>query len=191
MAKTAATKHRLYDQLPSAILAMNTSTLVPLSSTIPGIVEDLRYATSNNVCGRPLYASDYKALLREDAAEALKQAADEFKHQNLTIVIWDAYRPVEVQRELLEVCADERYVAVDSNHCKGITVDMTLQNDRGELLDMGTDHDEFSDRAHSNYDDLTAEQLKNRQIAKEIMEKFRFKQLATEWWHFDYEGDTA
>ena len=49
---------------------------------------------------------------------------------------------------------------------------------------MGTGFDNFSDTAHPDFANLAEEVLQNRSLLKNIMEKYGFKQLSTEWWHF-------
>ena len=49
---------------------------------------------------------------------------------------------------------------------------------------MGTGFDNFSDTAHQTFTALTKEILQNRNILKRIMEKYGFKTLETEWWHY-------
>jgi D-alanyl-D-alanine dipeptidase len=53
---------------------------------------------------------------------------------------------------------------------------------------MGTGYDDFSEKAHADYQGLSAEQKKNREILRTTMEKHGFAVLPTEWWHFDYQG---
>jgi D-alanyl-D-alanine dipeptidase len=158
--------------------------LVEIKSVIPDALLDVRYATSNNLTGQKLYQSA-ASQLRKQPLQALKKAADDFRRQGLQLVIWDGYRPVEAQAKLRAVCDDSRYVAKDSNHTKGITVDITLARD-GQYLDMGTGYDEFSNKAHANAQGLSAEQRQNRALLRDIMTKQGFTQLAFEWWHFDY-----
>jgi len=163
---------------------------ITIESIIPDAIVDLRYAGNDNIVGRPLYEKGYQARLARAAAEALASAAESFRQIGYRIVIWDALRTKEAQQELRIVCSDDRYVAVASNHVKGITVDLTLAAQEGAYLDMGTDHDEFNEKAHAAFDGLHEEQEKNRQLLSSVMTNAGFRQSPYEWWHFDFVADT-
>lgn len=156
-----------------------------IDERIPDAIIDLRYATENNITHKQLYASD-TAALRPQVLTSLADAADSLREHGYCVVVWDAYRPPKVQKELLAVCDDSDYVAQVSNHCRGITLDITLADMNGTLLDMGTDHDEFSPMAHAGSSLITPKQAANRALLKDALENVGFKQLPTEWWHFDY-----
>ncbi len=160
--------------------------LVDLSGLLPTAIIDLRYATNRNILGEVLDAS-VQPLFDERAAQALLNAVTLFSEQDLRIVIWDTYRTPTVQQKLRRaVNYDERYVLEDSNHCKGLAIDLTLARPDGTYLDMGTDHDDFSPRAHANATRLRPEQLANRQLLAVTMQRAGFSQWPYEWWHFDY-----
>ena len=85
---------------------------------------------------------------------------------------------------------DERYVAnpeKGSNHNRGCAVDVTLVSKTGGELPMPTGFDDFSERAHRDYHDLSPDVLRNRALLSEIMQRHHFVPFATEWWHFDHE----
>ena len=44
-------------------------------------------------------------------ARALAQAQQELNEKNLSLKIWDAYRPYSVTEKMWEMIKDERYVA--------------------------------------------------------------------------------
>lgn len=159
--------------------------LVVVADTIPDIVIDLHYSSSSNITGRPISA-EYTARLARPTVEALTRAAGELRLQGYRLVVWDAYRAAETQEILRQAQPDGRYVLERSNHTKGLAVDISLANLEGELLDMGTDHDEFTERAYAAAKELTPNQHKNRAVLTLAMGKAGFKQWPYEWWHFDY-----
>lgn len=165
--------------------------LVDIAALVPDAIIDLRYATTNNITNRILYTSKEQSMpqLDKPAALSLVTVAALLREQSYRLVIWDAYRPTEVQIALLAAESDNRYVNPKSNHCLGLATDITIADKAGNYLDMGTDFDEFSPAAHSDYNDLTTEQTTNRQILESAMTAAGFKQWPYEWWHFDY--DTA
>jgi D-alanyl-D-alanine dipeptidase len=76
-----------------------------------------------------------------------------------------------------------------SKHNRGCAIDLSIINLKtGKELNMPTPFDSFSRKAAADYADLSAEQLQNRELLKTVMEAHNFKQLKTEWWHFDYNG---
>jgi D-alanyl-D-alanine dipeptidase len=54
---------------------------------------------------------------------------------------------------------------------------------------MGTGYDNFTDTAHHGFTRLSNTVLQNRQLLKNTMEKWGFKALETEWWHYSWPND--
>lgn len=175
------TMERLYAQKADLVL---------VKTVIPDCILDIRYATTNNFTGKVIYTSDACYLL-EPALHALQQAADLFRTLGYRIKIWDAYRPRRAQYVLWDIVPDPRYVAdpvKGSNHNRGCAVDITLVDKEGIELDMGTEFDDFTPRAHRDAQDVCQEALKNRKILETVMYQSGFTGEPTEWWHFDFEG---
>ena len=84
--------------------------LIDLEKFIPGIVLDIRYATTNNFTGEKIYNMS-KAYARKPVAEAVKRAQAELQKQGLGIKIFDAYRPYKATVRFYEVYKDTTYVA--------------------------------------------------------------------------------
>jgi len=169
--------------------SQHDTSIVFLGDIDSTILTDVKYATSNNFTGKILYPTS-KVYTRKIVGEQLKKVNSYLKENyGYTLKVFDAFRPISVQRQMWEIMPDSRYVANPKNgsrHNRGAAVDLTLVNIEGKELDMGTPFDDFTEKAHFAYDGLTAEQRKNRDILKEAMEKFGFNVLETEWWHFDY-----
>lgn len=159
--------------------------LTDLRTLIPDLVIDLRYGTTNNVTGKILY-EDVQPCLVPAAAEALVQAAEQLRLEGYRIVVWDAYRPEAAQAALRQANDDERYVLEVSNHSKGLAVDVTLIDEVGNYVDMGTDYDDFSERAHVGAKQITRRQARNRAILSGSLVAAGFKEWPYEWWHFDF-----
>lgn len=162
--------------------------LVVLADLIPDAVIDLRYSQNENFTGQILYTGQQAIVpkLDEPAALALAQASDSLRRQGLFIVIWDSYRPETVQQQLRQINNDGNYVSENSNHCLGRAIDLTLMTSDGRYLDMGTDFDKFTPKAHANSQQIDSLQQANRQILKSAMKATGFKQWPYEWWHFDF-----
>ncbi|MFQ4141347.1 M15 family metallopeptidase [Chlorogloeopsis sp. ULAP02] len=78
-------------------------------------------------------------------------------------------------------------------HSTGAAVDVTLVDDTGKIIDMGSPIDELSERSLPDYylnsDHAQAQQYHaNRWLLLDVMEKAGFKRNPREWWHFSF-GD--
>lgn len=161
--------------------------LTDINAVIADVILDVRYATTNNFTGIQLYSSNPSVKLRTEPLKALALVADELREQGYQLVIFDAYRPPSVQKQLQSVCTDTNYVAAVSNHCRGITVDVTIADNHGNYADMGTEYDDFTPKAHASTGLITDAQQANRRILVAAMNQQKFLQHPNEWWHFDYE----
>jgi D-alanyl-D-alanine dipeptidase len=159
--------------------------LASLTDLIPDAIIDLRYATPDNIAGELLYQNVEPQLI-QDAGKQLAIAANVFRKQGLHLVVWDALRPLSVQKKLRTIYSDDHYILEDSNHCKGRAVDVTLAYSVKRYLDMGTDYDDFSPRSHVDASNLSLKQKQNRQQLKHVMEQAGFISWPYEWWHFDF-----
>ncbi|HEY5562883.1 MAG TPA: M15 family metallopeptidase [Clostridiaceae bacterium] len=137
-------------------------------------------------------------------------------------VVLDCWRPLKVQRSLFDKIKDKLkkiypliseeeitnkaliYVALPSKdvtkpspHNTGGSVDLTIADENGLLLNMGTDFDDSTLKAKTtyfeeqlengiklNYKELEA--LKNRRLLFHIMTSVGLTNYLDEWWHYDY-----
>jgi D-alanyl-D-alanine dipeptidase len=164
--------------------------LVPLEAVQPPCLPEVRYATRHNFTGRVLYPLP-RIFLHRDTARALAGVQRELQKRGLGLKVWDAYRPLSVQRKMWNLIRDERYVSNPAKnkgrHTRGTAVDVTLIDKLGRELPMPSDFDDFSERAHRDYQGGTAEERRNRQLLEDVMRKHGFVGYPTEWWHFDLE----
>jgi len=162
--------------------------MVSLRKQVPGIVLDLKYASSGNFMGQRLYPRITNTYLRKSAATALLAVQKELRAKGLGIKVFDAYRPYSVTEKMWEPVKDDRYAAdpkKGSGHNRGIAIDLTLIRLRDKKeLDMGTGFDNFTDTAHHLFQQLPETVLNNRLLLRSLMEKHGFKALDTEWWHY-------
>jgi D-alanyl-D-alanine dipeptidase len=166
--------------------------MVELKTIMPDVQYELRYATINNFMHQQLYKDGNTTFLRLPVATALAKVQQELSKNGLSLKIWDAYRPYSATVRMWDLIKDDRYVAdpkKGSGHNRGVAVDLTIVNKAtGAELNMGTGFDNFSDTARPDFMNLPAEALQNRSLLKTEMEKYGFKVLETEWWHF-YRND--
>src|SRR5687767_3470921 len=141
--------------------------LIDLEKFIPGIVLDIRYATTNNFTKERIY-NLAKAYARKPVAEALKQAQAELKVHGLGIKIFDAYRPYKATVKFYEIYHDTTYVASPyrgSRHNRGCAIDMTLIDLKtGQELKMPTGYDSFQKAAWPSTPVKDPEIKKNRDL---------------------------
>lgn len=167
----------------------SSNMLIDLKKLIPSIKLDIRYATKNNFLGEPVYTSAM-AFARYPAAEAIKDVQTELKKIGLGLKIFDAYRPYTATVKFYKKVKDTVYVAsawTGSRHNRGCAVDLTLIDLKtGKQLTMPTPFDSFQEEAHSDYLELPAEQIRNRDLLIGVMAKHGFNNYPGEWWHYDY-----
>ena len=143
---------------------------VYLRDVDPSIIQDIRYASSNNFVGHPL--AGYEAaecVVRRDVAERLKRIQQELAPEKLSLKMFDCYRPTRAVAAMWawahggrENAADRRfspsfskkdlfrlgYLATRSGHSTGAALDLTL-------VDLSTDNSATFEPQKS-YADCTA-----------------------------------
>lgn len=148
---------------------------------------DLRYASSNNVTGAKIYN---KALcyLHKDAAKNLQTSIKLAKAQGYRFKIFDGFRPVSAQQHLFNKYPDGEFVSNPQTgsipHCRGVAVDLTLIDENGKELDMGTEFDNFTEIAHHGSLNVSQEAQRNRYILMGIMMSSGWDFYKNEWWHY-------
>jgi D-alanyl-D-alanine dipeptidase len=178
--------------------------LTDVRSVVPDAIVDLRYATSNNFVGTPLYPADARCLVHESLAPGLVAAAEALRPQRRALVFWDCYRPHEVQGRMFEAVPNPNWVARPGrfarSHEAGRSVDVTLAVPQQEcpqvrhaggacLVDMGTDFDNFSPRGLAfAADGISQQAAANRAELREAMTAGGLQVYSGEWWHFDGPG---
>ena len=160
---------------------------VRIRDYIPNVDVELAYATTENFTQQTIY--DFSdAYLRYGTLQKLLDVCQELKDYNLTLKIWDAYRPISAQARLWEVCPDPTYVSPpdtgNRTHCRGSAVDVTLIDQDGNELEMPSGFDDFSAKGDRDYSDCSETAAANAQFLQSIMEKHGFKGYSGEWWHF-------
>ena len=188
-------------------ITADPSGFVVLADYVPHIVQEIRYYSTYNFIGERIDGYEEPcALLTKEAARALKAASNEMIVQGYRLKIFDAYRPVcavkhfvlwgiedqdvrmkpyfypELQKQEL---FEKGYIAKQSSHSRGSTVDLTLLDmSTGKELDMGSPFDLFSAASHPDYKGITEQQYENRMILQRAMVRSGFEPIDCEWWHF-------
>lgn len=164
------------------------SDFVRLKDLSSDFVYELKYATPDNFLKQTVYDCG-ECYLRKSTAEALVKANKAFIQLGYRIKLFDCYRPLSVQKKMWKILPGTHYVAnpaKGSKHNRGAAVDLTLVDAQGKELNMGTPFDFFGKEAHHTYTEHSKEVLENRKLLKETLDKFNFKSIYSEWWHYEY-----
>jgi len=173
----------------STAAAQHRIPLADVKSVDPTIVVELRYAGSNNITGRPLYAHATRAFVRPELLSRLKAANKFLRQFNYRLKIWDAYRPPAAQRALWQASQNDNYVAnpdfgAGSLHSWGVAVDCTLADLHNRDVQMPTDFDDFSPAALSQYVGTNRAIHSRLNLLRVAMAAAGFYAFHNEWWHF-------
>jgi len=158
-----------------------------------------------------------RALVRKSVADRLLRASA-LLPRGYSLVIFDAWRPYEVQKSLydeyynaLRVKEENKALSEEALHrlartfvsypdksrrfsfvhASGGAVDLTVADENGIPLDMGTTFDDFSPAAAVDYfegEERDAAVRDNRRLLYTVMNEAGFTSFPSEWWHYDY-GD--
>lgn len=190
----------------------NPSGFVLLADYVPDIIQEIRYYSTYNFIGDKIDGYEEPcALLTKEAARALKAVSKELIIQGYRLKVFDAYRPAcAVKHFMLWGIEDEDirmkpyfypdlrkqelfekgYVAKQSSHSRGSTIDLTLVDmNTGKEVDMGSPFDLFGEKSHPDYRGITDEQYENRMILQKAMLRNGFLPLDCEWWHFTLDNE--
>lgn len=160
--------------------------LVEITPDTHGVAIELAYATADNFTGRPVYRAAH-CFLHPDAAAALLRASVLARELGLGLLVLDAYRPPEAQQKLWDHTPNPDYVAPPergSPHSRGVAVDLTLTGADGTPLDMGTEFDDFTARAHHDTAELPSAIRRNRFLLLGLMSTAGWDFYRREWWHY-------
>ncbi|MEE2661552.1 MAG: D-alanyl-D-alanine dipeptidase [Pseudomonadota bacterium] len=167
--------------------------LVEISTPNFDVTIDIVYASRKNFTGSKVYKRP-GCYLHPTAAELLVKAIQLAAQQNLKFKIYDAFRPTEAQSILWQHTPDANFLAdpqTGSPHSRGIAVDLTLINTKGEVLEMGTQYDAFTPLSHHGTVGISPEAQKNRYILLGIMTAAGWDFYKNEWWHYQLFGPKA
>lgn len=188
-------------------LTADPSGFVVLADYVPHIVQEIRYYSTYNFIGERIDGYEEPcALLTKEAARALKSVSNEMIVQGFRLKVFDAYRPVCAVKHFVlwgiedqdirmkpyfypdlekQELFDKGYIAKQSSHSRGSTVDLTLLDmSTGKELDMGSPFDLFSVASHPDYKGITEQQYENRMLLQRVMVRNGFEPIDCEWWHF-------
>jgi D-alanyl-D-alanine dipeptidase len=162
--------------------------LVNVQELIPAVKVKLAYASNQNFTKTKLYPCN-KCFIRYKVAKALLNAQKELEEKGMSLIFYDCYRPYAVQKLMFEKFPIKGYVASPvggSIHNRGLAVDLSIVDKKGKELDMGTGFDELSRKANHTYTGFPDTILNNRLFLKNLMIKYGFSPIRSEWWHYNF-----
>lgn len=185
--------------------------LVDVQTLDKRIGVELKYATEDNFVGKNMYGSLRRAYLLPHFAKRVVEAQRILgeRKPGYTLLIYDAARPLSVQREMRCAVEGTPYIiyvadgARGGRHNYGVAVDLTIVDDKGSPLDMGAGFDDFSPKAwvgeknafslaeYKAYveqlrrkGDISDTAARNRTLLLEIMDAVGLRPYVKEWWHY-------
>lgn len=196
----------------AAVVPASAQSLPPgfvrVVDAVPGILQDVRYAGSNNFYGRPVpgYGAA-ECWLYRPVAEALGKVEADARARGLRLVLWDCYRPQRATDAFVRWAADPTdqgtkahyypnidksmlfaagYIAKNSSHSTGTAIDLGLVGSDGRVLDFGSSYDLSDPMSATASRAVPAAARANRALLRGLMEGRGFKNYAREWWHYSY-----
>ena len=177
---------------------------------------DIVNRVSVRECGEPMVRLPEKSILvapdvvpygRTQVIEKLVVVSRELEALGLRLRIFELYRPAEKQAgrrkdcrawivsehpeysdQQVESTLNKMIAGIGGGHQSGGAVDLTLCDQEGHPLDMGTVYMEHNDSTATDSKHVTSEQRRNRDILLNAMKQAGFVNYPAEWWHFAY-GD--
>lgn len=188
------------------LLASGKKDFADIKAIDPSIQIEMRYYGNHNFVGQRVHG--YKApkcLLTKEAATALGQVQADLKKKNLSLLLYDCYRPQKgvnhfirwakdlkeskMKKEFYPNVAKENlfrdgYIAAKSGHSRGSAIDLTIAG-----LDMGSPYDFFDPISHTMNPKIKGQARHNRLLLKRVMERHGFKNYDKEWWHYSLQKE--
>ncbi|MDD3036855.1 M15 family metallopeptidase [Bacteroides sp.] len=182
-------------------LTLDSLGFVNISELDSTIHIDLMYTRADNFTGEILYDDLNEAYLHPDAAQALAQVQKGLKelHPSYSLIVYDAARPMSVQKKMWNVVKGTskfRYVSNPNHggglHNYGLAVDIGILDSLNIPLPMGTKIDHLGIEAHITQEvelvqtgKISEKERQNRILLRTVMKKAGFRPLPSEWWHFN------
>lgn len=181
---------------------MDSLGLVDIRELDSSIAVKLMYTLPDNFTGEILYDNLAEAYLHPDAAHALVKAQRALKelHPAYSLIVYDAARPMSVQKKMWNVVKGTTKYKYVSNpnrggglHNYGLAVDISILDSLGQPLPMGTEVDYMGIEAHITdeselvrHGKISRTEQQNRILLRKVMKEAGFRALPSEWWHFNF-----
>ncbi len=203
-------KYLLLFLISWVVIACNPSELpqgfVYLHDYSSTIQEEVRYHGSDNFVGRPVNGYENPVVIcTNEAAMALVKVESDLANRGFGLLVYDGYRPqravnhfIDWAKDLADTVTKQKYypeidknqlfelnyIAAKSSHSRGSTFDLTLVDNNGMAVEMGSGWDYFGKKSWPNDTTISKEGQQNRKILREVMIQNGFTPYREEWWHF-------
>lgn len=158
------------------------------------IYKDLVYATDKNFIGKSVYPKDMPLIMNEVVWKKLIMINNELKKYGLCVKIYDAYRPIKIQKIFWEYFYnshgyyDETLVANPNKYgTHNITInaiDIYVVSLDGSCVELPCEFDDFTEKANIYYDGCSEKAKYNRDLLISIASKNGLIVNEDECWHF-------
>ena len=167
---------------------------VHLADVDATIQQEVRYAGEGNFVGRPIAGYESPVIiLTAVAAKALSNVQTMLKARSqgkYTLRVYDGYSTLRAVADFVtwgQDLTDQKmksqyypriehksalfkgYIAKKYAHSRGSTVDLTMVDDKGQLLDMGSPFDLLDALSHYENDQISEQAQENRRYLRELM----------------------
>lgn len=152
------------------------------------------YATNNNFVGKAVYPEDMPIILNKVVWDKLTKMNNELKLKGKSITIYDAYRPIQIQKIFWDFFYevhgyhDETLVAnpekYGTHNIKINAVDIFISNIDGSYIELPSEFDDFTEKANIYYDKCSEDAKKNRDLLINTAKEYGLMVSENEWWHF-------
>ncbi len=192
----------LYAQQATLSQKMSSMGLKSVTAADSTILVDLIYTRSDNFTDQVLYEDLDEAYLHPHALAGLLKAQKALKdlYPRYSLIVYDAARPMQVQQQMWRVVRGttlRKYVSNPANggglHNYGLAVDVSIVDEEGVPLAMGTEVDHLGEESHITHEadllregKLTKKEADNRLLLRRVMRSGGFRALPSEWWHFNW-----
>jgi D-alanyl-D-alanine dipeptidase len=186
-----------------------------LDEVAPTVLQEVRYAGEDNFVGAPITGyTRARIVLTRPAAEALARIQTALRKEGFGLKVFDGYRPQRAVLHFVRWAKDPQrqetkvryypdvpkeelfargYIALQSGHSRGSSVDLTLvrraEDGTWHEVDMGTPFDFFGPESWPDSEAVDPAQRGNRLRLQEAMLAGGFKPYPQEWWHFTLAGE--
>ena len=141
----------------------------------PTMIQDIRYAGSNNFMGRPLAGyGAAECVVKREVGLALMAIQQELAAKRLSLKMFDCYRPVRAVADMVAWSKNGRMTAA-------------ARAPEGSV-DMGTGYDCTDLKGHTAVSSITPAQRRWRNMLVSAMRRQGFVNYSKEWWHFSQAG---
>lgn len=176
--------------------------LVDIQTLSPRFFVALDYSDTSNFVHQDMYGNLEKCYLNKETANKLLVADSILQHElpHHHFLLYDGARPHYVQKLMYDLyrempVAQGLYLSHPNNnslHNYGAAIDLTICDNNGKPIDMGTDFDHFGHESHiadewglKSTGKISEEAFNNRKLLRKIMLQAKFTPILYEWWHFN------